>query len=50
VTHGDNALEKSSVSEWYERFKEGRESVKDDERPGQTKTQKVVKMWKECGN
>jgi hypothetical protein len=40
VAYGDNALKTSSVSRWRERFKEGRESVKDDERPGQPKTQR----------
>jgi hypothetical protein len=40
VAYGDNALKKVSVSEWHNRFKEGRESVKDDERPGQPKTQR----------
>ena len=49
VAHGDNALEKSIVSEWHERFKEGRESVKDDERPRQTKSQRICdnveRLW-----
>ena len=39
VAHGDNVLKKSSVFEWHERFKEGQESVEDDERPGQPETQ-----------
>jgi hypothetical protein len=31
-------MKKSSVFEWYERFKEGREDVKDDERTECPKT------------
>ena len=37
--YGDNVLKKYSVFEWHKGFKEGRESVKDDERPGQPKSQ-----------
>jgi hypothetical protein len=32
--YGADAMKKSSVFEWYKRFKEGREDVKDDERTG----------------
>jgi hypothetical protein len=39
VAYGGNALKKSSVFEWRKRFKGGQENVKDDERPGQPKTQ-----------
>jgi hypothetical protein len=41
VAYGDNVLIKSSVFEWNERFKEGRECVKD---PGKQKLKEVVKM------
>ena len=30
-------MDRASVSEWHKRFKEGRESVKDDERCGRSK-------------
>ena len=30
-------MNRASVSEWYKRFKEGRESVRDDERCGRCK-------------
>ena len=30
-------MNRGSVFEWYKRFKEGRESVKDDERCGRSK-------------
>jgi hypothetical protein len=34
-------MKKSSVFEWYERFKEGRKDVKDDERNGRPKTHRT---------
>jgi plasmid maintenance system antidote protein VapI len=40
VAYGDNALKKSSVFDWHKSFKQGRENVKDNERPGQPKTQR----------
>jgi hypothetical protein len=39
VAYGDNAFKNKIVFVWHERFKEGWESVKDDERPGQPKNQ-----------
>ena len=32
---GNNCLSRSRVHEWFKRFKEGREDIKDDEHPGQ---------------
>jgi transposase len=37
VAYGEFAMKKSSVSEWYRRFKERREDVQDDPRSGQPK-------------
>ena len=34
---GPSCMNRTSVFEWHKRFKEGRESVKDDERCGRTK-------------
>ena len=33
--YGDNCLFRDRVHEWFKRFKEGREDIKDDEHPGQ---------------
>ena len=33
--YGDNCLFRARVHEWFKRFKEGREDIKDDEHPGQ---------------
>ena len=40
-----SSMNRASVFEWHKRFKEGRESVKDDERCGQSKavnTQELI--------
>ena len=34
---GVSCMNRASVFEWYKRFKEGRESVRDDERCGRSK-------------
>ena len=34
---GASCMNQASVFEWYKRFKEGRESVRDDERCGRSK-------------
>ena len=36
-TFGASCINRASVFEWHKRFKEGRESVRDDERGGRTK-------------
>ena len=33
--YGDNCLFRAKVHEWFKRFKDGREYIKDDEHPGQ---------------
>ena len=37
TTFGASCMNRASVFEWHKRFKEGRESVKDDERYGRSK-------------
>ena len=34
---GESCMNRASVFEWHKRFKEGRESVRDDERCGRSK-------------
>jgi transposase len=36
--YGDAALSRTTILEWHKRFREGRESVKDDERSGRPTT------------
>ena len=36
--HGESALSKTRVYEWYKRFQDGREDVEDDERLGRPST------------
>jgi hypothetical protein len=42
--YGDAALSRTTIFEWHKQFREGTESVKDDERNGQptTKTDHVL--------
>ena len=51
VAFGDSAMSRARVFEWYNRFKNGREDVEDDKRPGRPSTsvtddtvEKVKKM------
>ena len=37
----DNAMKKTTVYKWVKRFSEGRESVTDEERPGQPATSRT---------
>ena len=37
IVFGPSCMNRASVCEWYKRFKEGRESVRDDERRGRSK-------------
>ena len=37
TTFGASCMNRASVFEWHKRFKEGRESVRDDERYGRSK-------------
>ena len=55
--YGDAALSRRTISEWHRQFREGRESVKDDERSGwptKSRTDDIItafdKMVKEDRN
>jgi hypothetical protein len=37
-TYGEDCMSRARVYEWHKRFSEGRESVKDDDRPGRPRT------------
>ena len=39
-----SCMNRASVCEWHKRFKEGRESVKDDERSGRSKELRTPKL------
>ena len=41
---GASCMNRASVFEWHKRFKEGRESVRDDERCGRSKEVKTLKL------
>ena len=41
---GTSCMNRASVFEWYKRFKEGRESLRDDERCGRSKAVRTPKM------
>ena len=41
---GPSCMNRTSVFEWYKRFKEGRESVRDDERCGRSKEVKTAEL------
>ena len=41
---GASCMNRSSVFEWHEKFKEGRESVRDDERCGRSKEVKTLEL------
>jgi hypothetical protein len=36
--YGEDGMSRARVFEWHKRFSEGRESVKDDDRPGRPRT------------
>jgi len=38
---GDECLSRTQVFEWFKRFKEGREEIGDDQRPGRPSTPKT---------
>ena len=39
--YGDEWLSRTQVFEWFKRFKEGREEIGDDQRPGHPRTSKT---------
>jgi hypothetical protein len=41
AAYGDAALSRTTTFEWHKRFREGRESVKDDERSGRPTTSRT---------
>ena len=46
-----SCMNRASVFEWHKRFKEGRESVRDDERCGRNKkvrTPKMLERYNKC--
>jgi histone-lysine N-methyltransferase SETMAR len=40
TVYGDEALKKTAVYDWFKRFKNGQESLEDEERSGQPSTSK----------
>jgi histone-lysine N-methyltransferase SETMAR len=40
-TYGDTAFSRTTIFEWHKRFREARESVKDDERSGRPTTSRT---------
>ncbi|KAJ8956287.1 hypothetical protein NQ318_015023, partial [Aromia moschata] len=45
--YGNECLSRTQVFEWFQRFKEGRETTEDDPRPGRPSTSKGTKTLKE---
>jgi len=43
--YGDECLSRTEVFEWFKRFKEGREEIGDDQRPGRLTSKKSVKFF-----
>ena len=41
---GESCMNRASVFEWFKRFKEGRESVRDDERCGRSKEANTLEL------
>ena len=41
IVYGDECLSRTQVFEWFKRFKEGREEIGDDQRPGRPSTSKT---------
>jgi hypothetical protein len=39
--YGHECLSRTQVSEWFEKFKEGRGEIEDDPRPGRPRTSKT---------
>jgi hypothetical protein len=44
--YGGKAMKKSSVFEWYKRFKEGHDNMEDYVRSGHPRTHRLMKMLK----
>ena len=48
--YGDTALKKSAVYDWFSRFKNGPETVEDDQRSGGLRHPEPKKRLKKCDN
>ena len=46
VAFGESTTNRTQLLLWYNRFKEGREDVNDDARPGRPSTMKTLKQWR----
>jgi transposase len=49
--YGEECLSRTSVFEWHKRFKEGRESLQEDERKGRpstSRTEESTKVVQKC--
>ena len=44
IAFGASSMNRASVFEWHKRFKEGRESVRDDERCGRSKEVNTLEL------
>ena len=44
IAFGPSCMNSASVFEWHKRFKEGRESVRDDERYGKSKEVNTLEL------
>jgi transposase len=42
--YGDTALKKSTVYDWFSRFKNGQEKLEDDQRSGRPSTSRTAEM------
>jgi len=47
LVYGDTAVTMKTVYKWFQRFRNGRESVEDEERSGHPSTSKTQEMLKE---
>ena len=47
---GPSCMNRASVFEWHKRFKEGRESVRDDERCGKSKEVRTLELISQINN
>jgi len=47
--YGNECLSRIQVFEWFRRFKEGREEIRDDQRPGHPSTSKTYAKIEKVG-
>jgi transposase len=48
--YGDTALKKSAVYDWFSRFKNGKETLEDDQRSRRPLTSRTEEMIEKCDN